>query len=95
MRAIVQWHTQTGKRMADNRDAYAHMDLPHASFYLVADGSSRHPGSGELANALLAELIQGFGRLPATALNRERLPSLEANRSTAARSVTASTDVSG
>ena len=74
MRAILQWHTRIGNLTTDNRDAYAHLDLPQASFYLVADGSSRHPGSGELATALLAELTQGIGRLPATALNRERLP---------------------
>ena len=35
MRAILQWHTRIGNLTTDNRDTYAHLDLPQASFYLV------------------------------------------------------------
>lgn len=73
MRATLHWHTQVGTLTPDNRDAYAHSEQAHASLYLIADGSSSHPRSGELAIALLAELAQGFNRLPATELNPEQL----------------------
>jgi serine/threonine protein phosphatase PrpC len=73
MRATLHWHTQAGTLTADNRDAYAHLEQAHISLYLIADGSSSHPRSGELATALLAELAQGFNHLPATELNPEQL----------------------
>lgn len=73
MRATLHWHTQAGTLTADNRDACAHIEQAHASIYLIADGSSSHPRSGELATALLAELAQGFNHLPATELNPEQL----------------------
>lgn len=73
MRATLHWHSQAGTLTADNRDACAHIEQAHASLYLIADGSSSHPCSGELATALLAELVQGFGHLPAAELNPEQL----------------------
>ena len=73
MHAILQWHTQAGTLTADNRDACAHIEQAHASLYLIADGSSSHPRSGELATALLAELAQGFNNLPATELTPEQV----------------------
>jgi serine/threonine protein phosphatase PrpC len=73
MRANLQWHTQAGTLTPDNRDACGHIELAHASLYLIADGSSSHPRSGELVTALLAALAQGFNRLPATELNPEQL----------------------
>lgn len=66
MRATLQWHTQAGTLTADNRDACAHVELPHANLYLIADGSSSRLGSGELANELIAQLVQGLRDLPAT-----------------------------
>lgn len=73
MRANLQWHTQAGTLTPDNRDACAHIELAHASLYLIADGSSSYPRSGELATALLAKLTQGFSRLSAAELNPEQL----------------------
>lgn len=73
MRATLQWHTQAGTITPDNRDASAHIDQAHASLYLIADGSSSHPCSGELAQALLAKLTLDFSLLPATELNPEQL----------------------
>lgn len=73
MRATVQWHTQAGAITSDNRDTFAHVELPHASLYLIADGSSRHPLSGELANALLSHLVNEFRQLPAAQLSVEQL----------------------
>lgn len=73
MHAILQWHTQAGTLTADNRDACAHIEQAHASLYLIADGSSNHPRSGELATALLAELAQGFNNLPAAELTPEQV----------------------
>lgn len=73
MHAILQWHTQAGTLTADNRDACAHIEQAHASLYLIADGSSSHPRSGELATTLLAELAQGFNNLPAAELNPEQV----------------------
>lgn len=73
MRATLHWHTQAGTLTPDNRDAGAHVELAHASLYLIADGSSSYPRSGELATALLATLSQGFSRLSAAELNPEQL----------------------
>ncbi|OEC34469.1 Serine/threonine protein phosphatase PrpC [Pseudomonas cuatrocienegasensis] len=73
MRATLHWHTQLGTLTTDNRDACAHIEQAHASLYLIADGSSSHPRSGELATALLAALAQGFNHLPATERNPEQL----------------------
>lgn len=73
MRANLQWHIQAGTLTADNRDACAHIEQAHASLYLIADGSSSHPRSGELATALLAELSQGFNHLPAAELPPEQV----------------------
>lgn len=73
MRATLHWHTQDGTITPDNRDACAHIDQAHASLYLIADGSSNHPCSGELAKALLAKLMLDFSLLPATELNPEQL----------------------
>lgn len=73
MHAILQWHTQAGTLTADNRDACAHIERAHASLYLIADGSSSHPRSGELATALLAELAQRFNHLPAAELPPEQV----------------------
>ena len=56
MLASLKWHTQAGRHTADNRDALAHAAQPNASLYLIADGSSSHPRSGELAHALLNDL---------------------------------------
>jgi len=75
MLATVKWHTQAGRHTADNRDAFAHAAQTNASLYLIADGSSSHPRSGELAHALLNDLTQGFGQLPTQALNAEQLAS--------------------
>ena len=73
MRATLHWHTQDGTITPDNRDTCAHIDQAHASLYLIADGSSRHPYSGELAKALLAKLTLDFSLLPTTELNPEQL----------------------
>jgi len=73
MRATLHWHTQAGTLTPDNRDACGHSERTHASLYLIADGSSSHPRSGELATALLAALAQGFNHLPATELNLAQL----------------------
>lgn len=73
MRATLHWYSQAGTLTADNRDACARIEQAHASLYLIADGSSRHPRSGELATALLAELVQGFGHLPASELSPAQL----------------------
>ncbi|KRW74210.1 hypothetical protein AO735_12805 [Pseudomonas sp. TTU2014-096BSC] len=73
MHAILQWHTQAGTLTADNRDACAHIEQTHASLYLIADGSSSHPRSGELATALLAKLAQGFNNLSAAELPPEQV----------------------
>lgn len=73
MHATVKWHTQAGAITTDNRDTYAHVEQAHANLYLIADGSSRHPLSGELANALLAQLARDFSRLPVAELPPEQL----------------------
>ena len=73
MRASLQWHSQAGTITPDNRDASAHIEQVHASLYLIADGSSSHPRSGELAKALLAKLTLDFSLLPAVELNPEQL----------------------
>lgn len=73
MRASLQWNSQAGTITPDNRDASAHIEQVHASLYLIADGSSSHPQSGELAKALLAKLTLDFSLLPAVALNPEQL----------------------
>ncbi|MBV7477178.1 protein phosphatase 2C domain-containing protein [Pseudomonas sp. PDM31] len=75
MLASLKWHTQAGRHTADNRDALAHAAQPNASLYLIADGSSSHPRSGELAHALLDDLTQGFGQLPTQELNAAQLAS--------------------
>lgn len=67
------WHTQAGSHTTDNRDAFVHATQADASLYLIADGSSSHPRSGELAYALLNDLTQGFSRLPTEQLNAEQL----------------------
>jgi serine/threonine protein phosphatase PrpC len=69
MRASLQWRTQAGTITADNRDACAHLEQTHASLYLIADGSSSHPLSGELANALLARLVTDFSQLQLARMN--------------------------
>lgn len=76
MRSTVQWHTQAGTLTADNRDTFAHVEQQHASLYLIADGSSSQPFSGELANALLAKLALDFSHLPAPEANPEQLAQL-------------------
>ncbi|PWY37416.1 protein phosphatase 2C domain-containing protein [Pseudomonas sp. RW409] len=73
MRATVEWHTQAGTLTADNRDAFAQATTAQASLYLIADGSSRHPRSGELAQTLLNDLTVGFSHLSTTELNAEPL----------------------
>ncbi|TVT82339.1 protein phosphatase 2C domain-containing protein [Pseudomonas sp. H3(2019)] len=74
MLATVKWHTQAGTLTADNRDAFAHAHAhAHASLYVIADGSSSHPRSGELAQALLNDLTIGFNPLLTTELNAEQL----------------------
>jgi serine/threonine protein phosphatase PrpC len=73
MLAALKWHTQAGTHTADNRDVFAHAAQAHASVYLIADGSSSHPRSGELAQALLNDLTIGFNHLPTTELNIEQL----------------------
>lgn len=73
MVATVRGLTQAGTHTADNRDAFAHATQAHASVYLIADGSSSHPRSGELAKALLNELSIGFSHLPTAELNAEQL----------------------
>lgn len=73
MRATLHWHTQDGTITPDNRDTCAHIEPAHASLYLIADGSSSHPCSGELAKALLAKLSLDFSLLPTTELNPEQL----------------------
>ncbi|HWT67763.1 MAG TPA: protein phosphatase 2C domain-containing protein [Pseudomonas sp.] len=73
MLATVKWHTQAGSHTSDNRDAFAHAAQANVSLYLIADGSSSHPRSGELAQDLLAALIQGFEQLPTQELNAEQL----------------------
>jgi serine/threonine protein phosphatase PrpC len=73
MLATVRWHTQSGSHTADNRDAFAHAAQANVSVYLIADGSSSHPHSGELAQALLTDLIQGFEQLQLHELNAEQL----------------------
>lgn len=75
MHASVKWHTQAGSHTADNRDAFAHAAQANASIYLIADGSSSYPHSGELAQALLIDLTRGFGQLPTQELNAEQLAS--------------------
>lgn len=69
----VKWQTQAGSLTADNRDAFAHATQDQAALYLIADGSSRHPQSGELAQALLGELTGGFSLLSTSELNAEQL----------------------
>lgn len=73
MPATLRWHTQAGTLTEDNRDTCAHIELPDAGLYLIADGSSAHPGSGELAAALLTALVEGFSHLPATDLSPQQL----------------------
>lgn len=72
MRATLHWHTQAGTLTADNRDAFAHVELAHASLYLIADGSSSHPLSGELANALLEKLVLDFSNVQTAEMNAEQ-----------------------
>lgn len=73
MRANLKWHSQAGTITPDNRDTCAHIEPTHASLYLIADGSSSHPCSGELAKALLAKLTLDFSLMPATELNPKQL----------------------
>lgn len=73
MLATVKWYTQAGSHTADNRDVCALATRANTSVYIIADGSSSHPRSGELAQALLNDLIQGFGHLPIQELNAEQL----------------------
>lgn len=80
MHASVKWHTQAGSHTADNRDAFAHAAQANASIYLIADGSSNYPHSGELAHALLNDLTRGFGQLPTQELNAEQLVSANVRR---------------
>ena len=75
MPATVKWTTQAGSHTADNRDAFAYATQANVSVYLIADGSSSHPRSGELAQALLNDLIKGFDQLPTLELNAEQLAS--------------------
>ena len=73
MVATVRWLTQAGTHTEDNRDAFAHVAQALAGVYLIADGSSSHPRSGELAHTLLDELTIGFSQLPTAELNAEQL----------------------
>ncbi|WP_030131319.1 protein phosphatase 2C domain-containing protein [Pseudomonas sp. QTF5] len=73
MLTTAKWHTQAGTLTADNRDVSAHAAHTHASIYLIADGSSSHPRSGELAQALLDDLTVGFNQLPTIELNADPL----------------------
>ena len=72
MRASLQWQSQPGTFTTDNRDAFAHVELANASLYLVADGSSSYPLSGELANALLAKLVADFTHARTEEMNAEQ-----------------------
>lgn len=74
MLATVTWRTQAGRLTTDNRDAFAHATHGPANVYLIADGSSRHAHSGELAQALLNELLLGLNLLPCTELEVASLP---------------------
>lgn len=73
MLTTVKWHTQTGSHTSDNRDTFAHAVQEQASVYLIADGSTTHPRSGELAQALLNDLTNGFNKLSTTELNTEQI----------------------
>ncbi|NWB94416.1 protein phosphatase 2C domain-containing protein [Pseudomonas gingeri] len=73
MRGNLQWRTLSGTLTADNRDAFAHIDQAHVGLYLIADGSSSHPYSGELAKALIAQLTLSFKSLPVVELNAQQL----------------------
>ncbi len=73
MLATTRRLTQAGTHTADNRDVFAHAVQAHASIYLIADGSSSHPRSGEQAQALLNELTTGFSQIPTIDLNAEQL----------------------
>lgn len=73
MNLSVHWLSQAGSITTDNRDIFAYVEHAHASLYLIADGSSRHPLSGELANALLGKLLQVFSELQAFEANPEKL----------------------
>lgn len=58
---------------ADNRDAFAVVAHLHGSLYLVADGSSSQPLSGELANALLAKRVLNFSQLLPPDMSAEQM----------------------
>jgi serine/threonine protein phosphatase PrpC len=73
MRVTAKWHTQAGTHTPDNRDTFGHATQEHADVYLIADGSSRHPRSGELAQALLNDLTIGFNQIPTAELNAAQL----------------------
>lgn len=73
MVATIRWLTQAGTHTKDNRDVCAHAAQAHASVYLIADGSSSHPRSGEQAQTLLNELTIGFSQLTMAELNAEQL----------------------
>lgn len=73
MRPPLQWHSQAGSITSDNRDFCAHSAQERTRLWVIADGSSSHPGSGELAQALLARLMLEFNQLPAEQLNAEQL----------------------
>lgn len=51
---------QKGNLTADNRDTSGWIERNGIKLYLLADGSTSKPGSGELAHALLHNLKTGF-----------------------------------
>ncbi len=72
MSTYLQWHTQAGTITTDSRDVFAHVEQANARLYVIADGSSSHPLSGELANALVAKLVMDFGQLQRSEMNAEQ-----------------------
>lgn len=73
MHTTVRWHSQAGSTTADNRDALGFTDHAGLNIYLMADGSSSHPHSGELAAALIDKLITAVKGWPAMQLNAQQL----------------------
>ncbi|NAS98405.1 hypothetical protein CU664_10290 [Pseudomonas syringae pv. actinidifoliorum] len=72
MCASLRWNTQAGTITTDNRDAFAYIEQANASLYLIADGSSSHPFSGELANALLTKVVLNFSLLQSADMSTEQ-----------------------
>lgn len=88
MAAQPYWRTHASNITADNRDAYVHAARTEAAFYMVADGSTLHAHSGELARGLLQFLKESFIGLPpqafcnADALNSSLIDLLSDARTT-------------